>query len=80
MFINGDSELRDNNFVSSQSLGDHLFILAKEFYSFTNSIYIFQLPSDENDDNLELRGVATDTVSAVAEAVGKELFSVKLII
>ena len=56
MFINGDSELMDNNFVSSQSLGDHLFILAKEFYSFTNSIYIFQLPSDENDDNLVCKG------------------------
>jgi len=56
-YENGDSELMDNNFVSSQTIGDHLLILAKEFYSFTNSIYIFQLPSDDNDDSLICKGL-----------------------
>lgn len=55
-YKNGDSEIMDNNFVSSDLLGNHLIILAKEYYSSINSVYIFQIPAENNEFSLFCKG------------------------
>jgi hypothetical protein len=72
----GDRKIR---LIVTACIGSAAHAAGKEFIPYFNQVIprlhiLMQLGADKED--LDLRGVATDTVSTIAEAVGKDVFRV----